>query len=233
VGKTVIYSDSLYKYAVPVWRTVMKIAVVGATGRTGVQVVRQALARGHRLTALARHPERLPAYDDALHAAAVDALDRDRLVELLAGADAVVSTLGIGTSRGPTTVYSQGTANVLHAMSTNGFTRLAVISAAPVGPRHEQPCFQRRVVMPVLERVFGATYDDMRRMEALLRESDADWTALRPPRLVDKPANGHYRVDTLRPLPGARSLTFGDLAAALLDSLDREDLYRRPAYVAG
>lgn len=210
----------------------MKIAVVGATGRTGLHVVGQALARGHQVTALARHPEAIPAHDEALRTAVVDVLDGDRLVELLAGADAVVSTLGIGTSRAPTTLYSQGIANILHAMNTNGLSKLAVISAAPVGPRHKQPFFERRVVMPILERVFGATYSDMRRMETLLRGSDADWIALRPPRLVTKPATGHYRLDAHRPLARARSMTYADLASALLDTLDRQDLYRRPAYVA-
>ncbi|MGH8919657.1 MAG: NAD(P)H-binding protein [Actinomycetes bacterium] len=85
--------------------------------------------------------------------------------------------------------------------------------------------------MPVLDRLFGASYDDMRRMEERLQTSDAHWVALRPPRLVDKPATGRYRLATT-PLPKARSLTFADLAAALLDALEREDLHRRAAFVA-
>ena len=87
-------------------------------------------------------------------------------------------------------------------------------------------------VIPILERVFGASYDDMRRMEALLRGSDLDWVCLRPPRLVSKKPTGRYRLDASRPLPKARSITYGDLAMALLDSLTRPDLSRRRAYVA-
>jgi nucleoside-diphosphate-sugar epimerase len=74
----------------------------------------------------------------------------------------VVSALGVGTSRARTRVYSEGIANVLEAMRSHGIGRLAVISAAPVGPRGEQPFLERRVVMPVLERLF-ACYEDMRR----------------------------------------------------------------------
>jgi len=81
-------------------------------------------------------------------------------------------------------------------------------------------------MMPLLDRVFGATYDDMRRMETILRSSEADWVSLRPPRLVNRAAAGRYRVDANGPLPRARSLTYSDLATALLDSLDREDLNR-------
>lgn len=62
--------------------------------------------------------------------------------------------------------------------------------------------------------------------------SDVEGVSLRPPRLVRKQATGRYRVDASRPLPNARSLTYADLATALLDSLDRKDLFRRPVFVA-
>ena len=210
----------------------MKIGVVGATGRTGLQVVEQALARGDDVMALARHPEALPRRGPGMVSAAADVLDRAVLAELLAGTNAVVSTLGIGASKEPAVVYSEGITNVLHAMDAHGIRRLAVISAVPAGPRAEQPFLQRRMIIPILERVFGASYDDMRRMEALLRGSDLDWVCLRPPRLVSKKPTGRYRLDASRPLPKARSITYADLATALPDSLDRPDLYRRAAYVA-
>jgi|SRR6516165_2476392 len=210
----------------------MKIAVVGATGRTGLQVTEQALARGDDVIALARHPGTLPRQGPGMVSAAVDVLDRAVLADTLAGAVAVVSALGIGASRQPTVVYSEGTVNLLHAMDAHGIRKLAVISAVPAGPRTEQPFVQRRMIIPVLDRVFGATYADMRRMEALLRGSDLDWVCLRPPRLVSKKATGRYRLDASRPLPRARSITCADLATALLDSLTRPDLYRRAAYVA-
>lgn len=210
----------------------MRIAVAGATGRTGLEVVEQALARGHHVTALARRPEVIALRHERLVTAAVDVLDRAALVERLAGSEAVVSTLGVGTSRAPTILYSQGTANVLHAMNAHGISKLAVISAAPVAPRADQPFLERRVAMPILDRVFGATYEDMRRMEALLSSSDVDWVSLRPPRLVNKKATGHYRLGASRPLSKARSITYTDLATALLDSLDREELHRQTAFVA-
>lgn len=210
----------------------MRIAVVGATGRTGRQVVEQALARGHRVTALARRPADVDLRHEHLAVAAADVLDPDRLGAALAGSEAVVSALGVGTSRKATVVYSQGVSNVLGAMQAAAITKLAVVSAAPVGPRDGQSFVERRVLLPVLDLVFGATYDDMRRMEAILRDSDVDWAALRPPRLVDRPATGHYRVQADRALPGARSIPYADLATALLDSLDRDDMRRRAAYVA-
>src|SRR5260370_35527491 len=178
----------------------MKIAVVGATGRTGLQVVEQAVARGDDVIALARQPEAMPRRPGMVGAAA-DVLDRAVLVEALAGADAVVSTLGIGTSRQPTVVYSDGIANVLHAMGAHGIKKLAVISAVPAAPRAEQPFLQRRMIIPILARVFGATYADMPPIEALLRGSDLDWVCLPPPQLVCKNSTSRYPLAPNSPLP--------------------------------
>jgi putative NADH-flavin reductase len=210
----------------------MRLAVVGANGRTGIKVVEQALGRGHHVTAVARRPEQIRLRNERLTTATADALDAPALVRGLAGATAVISTLGVGTSRAPTRLYSQGVANVLAAMRGHRIRSLAVVSAAPVGPRAEQPFLERRVAMPILDRLFGATYEDMRRMERELGESHVDWVALRPPRLVDKQAIGRYRIDPVRPLPKARTLTCSDLATALLDSLDRVELRGLAAYVA-
>jgi putative NADH-flavin reductase len=184
------------------------------------------------VTAVARRPERIRLRDERLTPASADALDAPALLRSLAGATAVISTLGVGTSRAPTRLYSHGIANVLAGMRGHGIRRLAVVSATPVGPRAEQPFLERRVAMPILDRIFGATYEDMRRMETELGESHVDWVALRPPRLVDKRATGHYRIDPARPLPKARSMTYADLATALLDSLDRPELRGVAAYVA-
>jgi putative NADH-flavin reductase len=207
----------------------MRIVVVGANGRTGRQVVEQALARGHGVTAVARRPETLPEPRPGLAVATADVLDREALAAVPAGADAVVSAVGIGASRTPTTVYSQGVANLLAARPPGSAQKLVVVSAVPAGPRAEQPLLQRRIVLPLLDRVFGATYQDMRRMEDLLRRSDADWVALRPPRLVVRAATGRYRMDD-RPLPHALSISYADLATALLDAADR--LSRTAVYVA-
>ena len=210
----------------------MKIAVIGANGRTGRIVVKEALARGHQVVAVTRTDGVSAPDDDNLINARADVHDADALEHALAGADAVISAFGAGTSRAPTDVYSTGVRNTLGAIESNGAAKLAVISAVPAAPWAEQPMLQRRIALPLLQRLFGATYDDMRRMETILQETtDVDWISLRPPRLVDKPSKGAYRIDT-RPLAKARAITYGDLATALLDSLTRQDLYRHAAYVA-
>ncbi|HEX5193087.1 MAG TPA: NAD(P)H-binding protein [Solirubrobacteraceae bacterium] len=210
----------------------MKIAVIGATGRTGREVVRQARARGHEVIAVARSPERLRVSGDGVTAVAADAHDGEALRRAVEGSEAIVSTLGAAAGRERTDVYSAGIANLLRAMDGGWARRLAVISAAPVGPREQQPAVFRLLVGPILDRLFGGAYADMRRMEhELERRRDVEWTCLRPPRLVTRPPGG-YRLDR-RPLPRTRTLTYPDLAAALLDCVDGPEARTGMLYVAG
>ena len=209
----------------------MRVAVVGAGGRTGRLVVEQAIARGDEAIAIVRKPEAHAFSSPGVHVRRADVRDAEALERALAGADVVVSTLGVARSRPPTDVYSSGSGNTLRAMAANGIGTLAVISAAPAGPRDEQPFLQRRVAMPILERFFGGAYDDMRRMETVLSGSESAWVALRPPRLVSRAPTGAYRIDQ-RPLRKARVLSFADLATALLDVIADASRFHRAWYVA-
>jgi hypothetical protein len=109
----------------------MRIAIVGATGRTGRQLVEQALTRGHDVTALARHPDSISIDHPRLTCVAGDVLLPGTWMNAFVETEAVVSALGIGTSRRPTSLYSVGTGNVLQAMSANHVGKLAVM----LGPR--------------------------------------------------------------------------------------------------
>jgi putative NADH-flavin reductase len=208
----------------------MKIAVVGSAGRAG-RLVEQALARGHDVTAIARDPERMAVRHARLAVVGADALNRDELAAAADGADALISTLGAGSGRKNTDIYPRATRVQLDVMRERAIKRIVVISAAGAGPRAEQSFGNRIFMMPLLDRFFGPMFEDMRRMEALLGESSVSWVALRPFQLVDKPAVGTYRLD-LKPLAHGRTLTYGDLASALLDSAARDDLHGRAAYVA-
>jgi hypothetical protein len=158
-------------------------------------------------------------------------LNHDELAAAADGAEALISTLGAGSGRKNTDIYPRGTRVQLEVMRDRSIKQLVVISAAGAGPRAEQPFGNRTFLLPILDRFFGPMFEDMRRMEALLAESGDWWVALRPLQLVDKPATGAYRLD-LKPLAMGRTLTYGDLATALLDSASRDDLRGRAAYVA-
>jgi putative NADH-flavin reductase len=210
----------------------MKVAVFGPTGKTGQQVVEQALARRHAVYAVARRPESVTLEHENLTVIGGDILVPEVWADRLRGVDAVISALGVGTQRTPTTVFSEGTANILTAMDRSGIRRLVVVSAAPAGDWHEEGGFRRLLLYPVLQRLFGASYDDMRLMERILVASHVDWTVLRPPYLTDRAPKGRYRLALDGPIKRAVSISRTDLATALLDAIEDGSLSRRAVAVA-
>jgi len=101
----------------------MKLVVFGASGKTGILLVYQALEKGHEVTAFARKPESVTIRHDRLRVLQGDILQYYQVRAAVEGCDAVLSTLGV-YSRKPTTVLSEGTSNITRAMKECGVKRL-------------------------------------------------------------------------------------------------------------
>ncbi|MGO9782914.1 MAG: NAD(P)-dependent oxidoreductase [Streptosporangiaceae bacterium] len=212
----------------------MKIAVFGATGPTGQQVCRQAVAQGHQVNAVTRRTGPFPIADPALTPVQASVTTGDGVDEAVSGCQAVLSALGAGYSRHPITVYSSGTRHIVEAMQACAAgRRLVVISAglAYPPPKGYGWVFDH-VVHPVLHNGPGRTlYADMRRMEEYLKTCDAiDWTVIRPGRLVNDPDVAAYQLDP--ELPAHRRFTSrADLAAAMLAELGPGGHIRQALYL--
>lgn len=211
----------------------MNIVVFGANGATGRLLTKQALAEGHTVTAVTRHPDAFPLRHDRLRVLAGDVFDVTSVERAVAGQDAVLSTLGVPFSRKPIAVYSEGVAHILTAMDRYGVRRLVCVSSSATDT-HLEPqggIIFGRVLQPLLTRVFGRTlYDDMRRMEALVTRSDIDWTIVRPSGLFATPTVTAYRVaDARQP---ARYTSRMDLADCMLRQLTDDRFVRKIVSVA-
>lgn len=196
------------------------LLVIGASRHTGKEVMQQALAAGHAVTALARDPARLDARHERLRVVRGDVLDPATLAPAIAGCDAVVSSLGVTSAyRAPTTLYSDGMRNIIEAMRGADVRRLVAVTAAPLGPSSDDTLLMR-VLSKALWTFASEVYADMTRMEEVIRASGLDWTILRPPRLTDKAATGRYRTAINGGVRGGYSIARADLAAAILALLD-------------
>ncbi|MDQ0582821.1 NAD(P)-dependent oxidoreductase [Streptomyces rishiriensis] len=171
----------------------MKFTVFGATGGIGREVVRQALDAGHEVTAVVRDPARLTVAGGRLEVVRADLTDPAALRPAVTGRDAVLSGLG-ARSRKDAGVAARLTRTVLSALEAEGVRRLLVVSAGPVGPEPEGDGVLDRTVRGIVSAALKDVYADLREMEAELARSAADWTAVRPPRLQDKPVTGSYRT---------------------------------------
>ena len=169
----------------------MKLVVLGATGGTGLEVVRQALQRGHSVTALARSPDRLKQFGGQIAVKQGDVLSSADLKPVIQNHDVVVSAFGprLPVSKADAHLLQQFAGALTSAMVNTNVRRVVVESVAFL--------FKNAVFPPayVLGRLFfRQVVDDALAMERVFTGSQLDWTMVRPPELTDKPYTGKYRV---------------------------------------
>lgn len=172
----------------------MKIALFGANGQTGRLATALALNAGHEVIAVTRRPQEFPLSGPGLTVVEADVRDASAVRPVVTGVDAVVSTLGVTFTREQVDTYSVGTANVVAAMQAAKTRRLIVVSSTAAYPtRRSGSTLTLRLVEPIITRTIGKTvYDDVRRMEDVVRGSGLDWTIVRPSGLFDLPAPTDY-----------------------------------------
>lgn len=199
----------------------MMLTILGASGRTGGEIVRQAAAAGHNVTAVVRSGSGVADLPRGSRLAEVaDMRSADQLMSVVAGRDAVLSGLGPRSRR---TAGSTGpiTKATLEAMTETGVARILVVSAAPLGPPPDGDGFaSRRLMWPLVSSILRPVYDDLRATEAHLASSGLEWTAVRPPRLVNRPVAGRIRTALGENLVGGRAISRADLARAMLAMIE-------------
>jgi putative NADH-flavin reductase len=173
----------------------VKLVVLGATGGTGLEIVRQALDRGHLVTAFVRSPERLKPFWNRITVKHGDLLNIADLEPVITGHDAVLSAFGprLPVSKADVNLLQQFAVALTGAMANVGVRRAIVESVAFL--------FKDSLLPPayLLGRLlFPRVVADASAMERVFKENKLDWTMVRPPELTDKPFTGRYRVQEER-----------------------------------
>jgi putative NADH-flavin reductase len=204
----------------------MKITVLGANGGIGRHLVTHALDDGHEVTAAVRDRRQLVVRHTNLRVVRANALDAVSLARVVDGADAVLSAIGPAKRVDPLRPASTSVRAAVEAMGWTGVQRILVVSAAPLNRSGAgQPWFVRRVVMPVLWGAFPDVYFDLGVMERVLRDSELDWTAVRPPRLTYAAGKGTYR-HAVESAPAGSRMTREDVARAMVDFVTVPETFR-------
>ncbi|MDH3465564.1 MAG: SDR family oxidoreductase [Gammaproteobacteria bacterium] len=198
----------------------MKVLIIGATGTIGRELVSQALARGHEVTAFARDPSKLSPAAPASTVAQGDALDPASIESHMPRHDAVVIALGAG-SQGR--IRSQGTQHVIQAMKNHGVRRLVCLSSLGVGESSGNLNFFWKYIMfgLLLRRAFA----DHVLQEEYVRQSGLDWTIVRPGAYTDGELTKSYRHGFPADARGLKlKVSRADVAHFMLEQLD-DDRY--------
>lgn len=192
----------------------MKLAIFGATGRTGTPLVQQALAAGHEVIALVRTPSKLSIQHDKLTVIQGDAMNAVDIEKAVQGADAVLSVLG-QSKDSPKDTQTVATKNIIAAMEKYGVKRLVSLTGAGVDAPEDRPKLSNHLIKFALKTLSGHVLQDGENHAALIRNSDLDWVLVRGPMLNEGPHTGAYRVGWVGVNTGAR-ISRADVADFIL-----------------
>jgi len=171
----------------------MRVLIIGASKGIGLETTRQALGAGHYVRALARSATAISISNPSLEKMPGDALKPKDIEAALVGVDVVIQSLGVGLSDmfRPVHLFSEATRVLIAAMRSEGVKRLICVTGFGAGDsRASISCLQR---LP-FQIVFGRAYDDKSLQEQLIKESELDWTIVRPGVLTSGPRTGHYQI---------------------------------------
>jgi putative NADH-flavin reductase len=211
----------------------VKVAILGASGKTGINLVREALSRGHDVVAICRDTSaaklnEFTGRDKFTVVTPQLVSDRETLLRGLVDCDAVVALLIAVRQLKATDLVK----SLAHATSTNGVKRLVFTAGEITAVRDPgEACTLRQHLMLAfytpLGWLAGYSLTDMRRASVSVKaQPEWEWTIIRAPTLRDTPAVG-YRFCKLDDITAAHALSRQDYAACLLDSIGMADHYRR------
>ncbi|QSS99502.1 SDR family oxidoreductase [Pontibacillus sp. ALD_SL1] len=206
----------------------MNIIVFGATGGTGKLVVKQLLEEGHEVTVVVRDERRLKLNDHNLTIVQGDVLEPSSFEDAMEGKEAVISALGV-SHRKPTTVYSEGTENILNVMEAHGISRMICLSSGTIALPPDTPFLAKTFINLTIKQIYRNLYKDMERMERIVSGSNVDWTIIRPPRLTDGTKTLEYRVTINEPMKnakGIKGISRADLADCMVKQLNNPPSYK-------
>jgi putative NADH-flavin reductase len=207
----------------------MRITIFGATGGTGKQLVKQALAEGNEVVAFARNPSKLNITDKNLTLLKGE-LTEDALIEnAVRGSDAVISVLGPrGGSR--TKPLTQGMHNIIEAMKKQGVRRLIISSTLSAKDQNDLSEFRAKALVNLVRFTMHAAYEEIVSVAETVRASNLDWTIVRLTMLNNKPKSGKVRVGYLGRGEVGTWISRADIADFMLKQIqDTKYLRQAPA----
>lgn len=216
----------------------MKLLVLGATGRTGRELVKHALAAGHEVAALVRNPDAITTRNPALTIITGSPENMSDVDQAMAGCAAVLVALNNNRSSdapwakpvSPPRLIETSVWNAVAAMASHDIRRILILSAAGVGDSFAAAPWLMRVL--IRKTNLAHTYRDHEAVDAYIRATDIDWTLVRAVGLSNSETDRRLVVsDGHHPRPGM-TISRSRVARFMLDGLEDSSLYRQSPVVS-
>lgn len=195
----------------------MKLVVFGASGKTGIHIVKQALGQGHEVTAFVRDVLKLSVKHENLTAVTGNVLNSEDVEAAIQNQDAVLVALGTSTTS-KNTLRSDGTKNIIDAMQKATAKRLIVMTTMGAHDSWAQLTFAGKAFFRTMLKHVKADHE---LQEDYVKASGLDWTIVRPSGLTDGEQNGNYKVGTDSNLKAAR-IARADVAEFMIKQLHND-----------
>jgi len=209
----------------------MKITVFGSTGKVGQEVLRQALSRGHSVTAYARRPFKISITHPRLSVIRGELDDLTGLAGAIRDSDCVISALGPGPFTSGTAL-SDGTKNIVAVMEESGVRRLIMLSTVSVSDARDRNDFIFKLLAGLIRLFFSGSYSEIVRMAESVRQSALDWTLVRVPILNQASLTKKVRIG----YPGYKIagvfLSRADLAWFMLEQAAKDGYIRQAPVIS-
>lgn len=207
----------------------MHIIVFGASGSVGIEIVKQALEKGHRVTAFVRSPEKFPlAENQNLKIYKGDVLNLEDVRKAMHGQEAVLCALRDGKIG---KIRAEGTKNILLAMHDSGVKRLICQSTIGAGDSYENLNFMWKYVMFgfLLKRVLP----DHNLQEQYIRQSNVEYTIVRPGALTGGAITNAYKIGFGKDLKKlSLKINRADVADFMLQQLSASDYIKKSVSIS-
>lgn len=207
----------------------MKILIYGASGKTGHELVKQALAKGHTVSAFVRNPSKLKITHQNISIFTGDVVDYPLVEKSVKGQDAVLSALGAPSPFKYDQVIVDGVANIIKAMESNNINRFIYLSFVGVKETRNNAGFVIKYIAP---RILSSEIAGHEARESMIKKSKLQYTLVRPPTLTNGKHVATFRSgENITSNGFSVSLSRADVADFMLQQLTDTTFLRKTACV--
>jgi putative NADH-flavin reductase len=211
----------------------MKVAIFGASGRTGSLLTERCLTAGHQVTALVRTPAKFR-FREQVQVVVGGAFDSAAVRQTVEGSEVVLSALGARSLR-KEDVLERAVPLIVAAMRQTGVRRIVVLGSAGAleDSLKKQPVWRRWLVQNIVYNTFlkWAVASQVAQWKTLAA-SGLDWTMVMPPMLTEGPARRKYRVDGEALPRGGSRIARADVADFMMQQIASPTWVGKGVYVA-